>query len=164
MNKDKFKEKLVDELFKELRSNDNKEMFGADGLITDLTARLVKKMLEAEMDEGLGNANQVPEDMYADAKNILDLIEAHEADSDKVLSYKEKLKGDLEPVMAAVLEEVQATEGTRQELAALQAQTRETAEAFRRDLIAFRATLRAARGHSHPDYQALRTRGKAGER
>jgi len=54
MNKDKLKEKLVDELFNELRSDDNKEMFGADGLITDLTARLVKKMLEAEMDEHLG--------------------------------------------------------------------------------------------------------------
>ena len=44
----------MDERFNELRSNDNKEMFGADGLITDLTARLVKKMLEAEMDEHLG--------------------------------------------------------------------------------------------------------------
>ena len=54
MNKNKLKDKLVDELFQELRSNDNKEMFGSEGLITDLTSRLVKKMLEAEMDEHLG--------------------------------------------------------------------------------------------------------------
>lgn len=54
MKKNNLKDKLVDELFQELRSNDNKEMFGSEGLITDLTSRLVKKMLEAEMDEHLG--------------------------------------------------------------------------------------------------------------
>ena len=46
-----LRKELIDELLKE---SEGKDLFGKDGLISELTGRLVERALEAEMTEHLG--------------------------------------------------------------------------------------------------------------
>lgn len=52
-----LRKELIDELLKE---SEGKDLFGKDGLISELTGRLVERALEAEMTEHLGYEKNSP--------------------------------------------------------------------------------------------------------
>lgn len=64
--------------------------------------------------------------------------------------------GDLRAALDSAKADSRVVGDRTAEEADMRAAVRETAERFHRDLIAFRRTLRAHVGRSHPEYQKLR--------
>ena len=71
--------------------------------------------------------------------------------------------GYLDEGLAAANAELEQAGVSSSAVSEMQKATREAAEAFSDDLVAFRTALRAVIGSAHPDYRKLRvdSRGKA---
>jgi hypothetical protein len=102
-----------------------------------------------------GDTRNVPDDVIRDAQQILRVVDRAVADGVE-LPYAEALRSDLEPAIAAAQAEWGGAGESRADEARLIKAVREAAATFRAELIAFRRTLRAHVGTSHPDYQKLR--------
>lgn len=103
-----------------------------------------------------GDKPAVPDDVISDAEHFVKTIERHVAEAEEPLWFTEALMSELVPAIeAAKAEWVEAGAG-RAEHSELLAAVRETGDAFQRDLVSFRQTLRAIIGRGHPDYQKLR--------
>lgn len=103
-----------------------------------------------------GDKPDVPEDMINDAKSIFTALAEHESAGGEAPFYKDTLIEDLQAAIDAARQEHTHAAGAHAGLAELRIAVREAASKLQADLVAFRRTLLAHVGRSHPDYQKLR--------
>jgi hypothetical protein len=99
-----------------------------------------------------GNPDE-PEHLFADAKRIVEIVQARV----EPLPYAQELVTDLTEQGERARAEWTAARDALVRLQELRANTRKAATEFQRRLVAFRRTLRATVGTSHLDYQGLRS-------
>jgi hypothetical protein len=97
----------------------------------------------------------VPDDVIRAAQQVMRVADRAVADGVE-LPYAEALRSDLEPAIAAAQAEWGDAGTSRADEAKLLKAVRDAASTLQAELIAFRRTLRAHLGTSHPDYQKLR--------
>jgi hypothetical protein len=102
-----------------------------------------------------GNKPNVHDDVIADAHRLLQVVDRVVEDGVE-LAYIEALHQDLEPAIATAEVEVGALGTCGADQAVLTRAVREAAATLQAELVAFRRTLRAHIGTSHPDYHRLR--------
>ena len=107
----------------------------------------------------------VPDDVLLGAESLLAAVEQHATTSETEPEWREAFVAELQPAIDAVVGAHASHVRRRAGYAELRAEARETALTLYKELIAFRKTLAAAIGKSHPDYRRLLvpTRPAAGE-
>jgi len=118
------------------------------------TPLLVDDLAGFDRGEFAANDN-VADDLFQRVDRLLKIVEAQGAEGD-VVPYAEQMVADLRAALDAAKADAKNIGASSSEEADMRAAVRETAERFHRDLIAFRRTLRAHVGRSHPEYQKLR--------
>ena len=116
----------------------------------------LRRDVEGVARQGFGNAQKPVEDVLGDWTTIKSLVDLHIEKAGEPLPYLEDMTTAIEAALAKVDTASDASGESRQEVVELQAQAREAAAAFSKDLVAFRATLRIVLGTKSPDYRALR--------
>lgn len=105
----------------------------------------------------------VPDDVMEDAQRLLETVEDHQELAQdpenklKSLAYAEELQAELEPALELALKEWREAEEADSEYQQALARTRQLANDFEHELVAYRATLSTTFGRSDADYQKLRT-------
>jgi hypothetical protein len=96
----------------------------------------------------------------ADGKRVLELLATVEPGS-AVASYAAELSSDVGAALEAADAAVGAAQALRVRLNEQQHETREAALALQHELVAYRRVLSRVVGRTHPDYRALRARGRS---
>lgn len=105
----------------------------------------------------LGGSRNVHTDIVNRVNQLLELVDSHVEGGGKELPYYEMMKTELTEALAAATGGAESSGDKAANVKALQDRTRELAEVFRIDLVAFRAVIRAVLGRTHPDYRQLRS-------
>jgi hypothetical protein len=103
-----------------------------------------------------GDQPDVPDDVIEDAERILLALNGAKDKDGKALSYEDAASGVLEPAIQAAIKEWSEAEMSDAEYQSLLAMVRSTAEAFDKELQAFRLTLGSVVGRTNKDFQKLR--------
>jgi hypothetical protein len=102
-----------------------------------------------------GDTPTVADDVIHDTEEFLRVVE-QAIEEGVQLAYAEALRADLEPAIEAAKAESGVAGTVQAHEAALIKTMHDAAATLQAELIAFRRTLRAHFGTSHPDYQKLR--------
>ncbi len=100
----------------------------------------------------------VTDDVVADGEQLLAVVEDYATGEGQGLSYADELRADVEAAIEAARADYVSHNANRAEFAALLSDARTKAEAFYEELVAFRRTLRAFLGSTHPDFGLLRNK------
>ncbi len=100
----------------------------------------------------------VTDDVLADAERMLDSVEEYGENAGAALPYAEAMQLEVEAAVDVVRNAYTSHNSNRAELSQLLSDARKKAEAFYDELVAFRRTLRAFLGSTHPDYALIRNR------
>ena len=100
----------------------------------------------------------VTDDVVADGEQLLAVVEDFATGAGDPLPYADELRTDLEAAIDAARADYVSHNASRAELASLLSDARTKAEAFYEELVAFRRTLRAFLGSTHPDFGLLRNK------
>ncbi len=97
----------------------------------------------------------VPDDLFQRVERLIKIVEANGTEGGSV-PYAQALIDDLQAALDEAKADSKVLGASSSEEADLRSAARVAADVFHRDLIAFRRTLRAHVGRSHPEYQKLR--------
>lgn len=99
--------------------------------------------------------DSVPDDLFQRVERLIKIVEQH-ATTESAFAYAEQMVADLRAALDSAKADSRAVGDSTSREADMRATARSAADRFHRDLIAFRRTLRAHVGRSHPEYQKLR--------
>jgi hypothetical protein len=107
------------------------------------------------------NADRTPKGIIADAKRMLELVRAYQAEANEPLPFAEALIADLSAKVEIAEKEYRDMGELTSSQAELRNEARIAARKLHRQLVGLRRSLRAVLGRSHPDYRALRTQSRS---
>lgn len=100
----------------------------------------------------------VTDDVVADGEQLLAVVEDYASGQGQALPYADDLRAEVEAAIEAARADYVSHNVNRAEFSTQLADARAKAEAFYEELVAFRRTLRAFLGSTHPDFGLLRNK------